>query len=129
MFFAIFAANFVCLNVSLGTIPSVLGEYKTLQVVRCVKNKYLLLQLFFADLEMQKDQAPKRRQRQKNLIGQLDISGLSLGKSRVDAPCGCVAGAKARHCKVSFYAVFARAFDLTACVGRRCFVGNLFQVN
>ena len=44
----LFSANFTCQNVGLDTIPSVLGEYKPLQVVRCVKNKYLLLRLFFA---------------------------------------------------------------------------------
>jgi hypothetical protein len=43
-----FAANCIRLEVSLDTIPSVLGDYKPLQVVRCVKNKYLFQRLFFA---------------------------------------------------------------------------------
>ena len=50
----LFSANFTCLNVSLDTIPSVLGEYKPLPVVRCVKNKYLLSRPLFADLGSKK---------------------------------------------------------------------------
>jgi hypothetical protein len=46
----VFAANCIRLDVSLDTIPSVLGEHKPLQVVRCVKNKYLLSHLFLTGL-------------------------------------------------------------------------------
>ena len=55
----IFSANFTCLDVSLDTIPSVLVEHKPLQVVRCVKNKYLLSRLFFANLGRKESELDK----------------------------------------------------------------------
>jgi hypothetical protein len=119
------AANCIRLDVSLDTIPSVLGEHKPLQVVRGVKNKYLFSRLFFAGRVPQIDGFWCIAGRQKK---QRSCAVPAQGKPSVDAPLQRRCRCQSATVSDGFAAAISDApFDLMAGRSRRCFAGNFSQ--
>jgi hypothetical protein len=122
-----FAANCIRLDVSLDTIPSVLGEYKPLQVVRCVKNKYLLSRLLFAGRAPQIAGFWCTAGRLKNSGAVLFVLRIRRANQVLMRPAAALAlPERARSTRVCSR-FSAALFDLIVGSSRRCFAGNLSQ--
>ena len=112
---------------SLDTIPSVLGEYKPLQVVRCVKNKYLFSRLFFADLGSKKFRFRCVTSGRKSVTGDTNRWDFRGGNQVLARPAAALPVRERGTARMVSTRVFPVPVDSTIRTGRRCLSALFFS--